>query len=180
MEKHYIYKITSPSGRIYIGRTTNFNSRLTKHLSKAKSGYQHPLYDSIRKHGWENFTKEIVAEVVGYDTAYKTELFYINLFDTVREGLNVQYNTKDGGDVWINRKDTPEYKEFVDKMRQLNLNGQNPTRGKHHSDSAKAKQKAAAVGRYSLDWFIQKYEERRAWLKSRNLKKDANGKFIKG
>ena len=189
MEKHYIYKLTSPSGKTYIGRSKNFNSRLTRHLFTANSGYQHPLYDSIRKHNWNNFKKEIIAEVIGYDVACKTELFYINLFDTVNSGLNLQYNTKDGGDVWEGRKDTPQYHAFVDKMRQLNFNGQNPTRGKHHSDEAKAKQKAAAVGRYSLDWFIQrhgieegtvKYEERRLWLKNRNLKKDENGRFIKG
>ena len=120
MEKHYIYKLTSPSGKVYIGRTVNFNSRLTRHLSKANSGYQHPLYDSIRKHGWDNFTKEIIAEVMGSDIAYKTELFYINLFDTVNKGLNLQYNTKDGGDVWVNRKNTPEYIDFVKRMRSIN------------------------------------------------------------
>ena len=187
MEKHYIYKLTSPSGKTYIGRSKNFNSRLTRHLFTANSGYQHPLYDSIRKHGWDNFTKEIIAEVVGHDTAYKTELFYINLFDTVNNGLNLQYNTKDGGDVWTDRKDTPEYDDFVKKMRVVNSHSK--MHGKHHSDEAKAKQKAAAVGRYSLDWFIQrhgteegtiKYEERRLWLKTRNLKKDENGRFIKG
>ena len=187
MEKHYIYKLTSPSNKIYIGRTENFNSRMTSHLSKANSTYQHPLYDSIRKHGWDNFSKEVIAEVSGDQIAYETELFYISLFDTVNKGLNLQYNTKDGGDVWTDRKDTPEYRIFVDKMRVVNNHAK--MHGKHHSDEAKAKQKAAAVGRYSLDWFIQrhgieegttKYEERRLWLKNRNLKKDENGRFIKG
>ncbi len=186
MEKHYIYKLISPSGKVYIGRTIDFDSRMYQHKHKANSGYQHPLYDSIRKHGWDNFTKEIIAEVIGSGIAYKTELFYINLFDTVNKGLNLQYNTKDGGDVWVNRKNTPEYIDFVKRMRSINK--QSKMHGKKHSDSAKAKQKAAAVGRYSLDWFIQrhgteegtkKYEERRSWLKTRNLKKDQNGRFIK-
>ncbi len=185
MEKHYIYKLTSPSGKSYIGRTESFNDRLTRHLSKANSGYQHPLYDSIRKHGWENFTKEIIAEVIGHDTAYKMELFYIDLFDTVNNGLNLQYNTKDGGDVWINRKDTPEYKKFVEKMKSINNHSK--MHGKHHSDEAKAKQKAAAVGRYSLQWFISrygqeigtaKYQDRCQALKNRNLKKNSEGRFI--
>ncbi len=185
MEKHYIYKLTSPSGKAYIGRTTNFNSRLTRHLHKARSGYQHPLYDSIRKHGWDNFIKEVVAEVVGDDIAYETELLFIKLFDTVNNGLNLQYNTKDGGDVWANRKDTSEYMAFVEKMKSIN--NQSKMHGKKHSDQAKAKQKAAAVGRYSLDWFIQrhgleegtkKYEERRLFLKNRNLKKDGSGWFV--
>ena len=184
MEKHYIYKLTSPSGKAYIGRTINFSSRLTRHLSKANSGYQHPLYDSIRKHGWDNFTKEIIAEVVGDDIAYETELLYIKLLDTVANGLNLQYNTKDGGDVWVNRKDTSEYKDFVKKMKSINNHSK--MHGKKHSDQAKAKQKAAAAGRYSLDWFIQRhgleegtkrYEDRRLFLKNRNLKKDKDGRF---
>ena len=89
--------------------------------------------------------------------------------------------------MWTDRRDTEEYKQFVQKMRKLNLEGQNPTRGKQHSVEAIEKQKAAAKGRYSLQWFIdrhglqegtKKYEERQTFLKNRNLKKDDKGRFI--
>ena len=82
---------------------------------------------------------------------------------------------------------TEEAQLFVQKMRKLNLEGQNPTRGKQHSVEAIEKQKAAAKGRYSLQWFIdrhglqegtKKYEERQTFLKNRNLKKDDKGRFI--
>ena len=61
--------------------------------------------------------------------------------------------------------------------------------GKSHSEEAKQKQREKAKGRFSLEWFIdingkeegtRLYEERRTWLKNRNLKKDSKGRFIKG
>jgi hypothetical protein len=61
--------------------------------------------------------------------------------------------------------------------------------GKSHSEEAKQKQKEKAKGRFSLEWYIDRngseegtrlYEERRTWLKNRNLKKDSKGRFIKG
>jgi hypothetical protein len=50
------------------------------------------------------------------------------------------------------------------------------------------KLKAKAKGRFTLDWYKERngdvegerlYEERRVWLKSRNLKKDENARFLK-
>ena len=186
MEKHCIYKLTSPNGKVYIGRSVDFASRMLNHISSANRGEKRPLYQAIRKHGWSNFAKEILAEVNGDQLAYETELFYINHFDSVNKGYNLSTETSHGGDNWKGRKHTPEYGEFVEKMRAIN--GHSKMHDRQHSDEAIAKQKAAAVGRYSLDWFTQrhgpeqgtiKYEERRSWLKSRSLKKDANGRFIK-
>ena len=60
--------------------------------------------------------------------------------------------------------------------------------GKTHSEESKKKLKEKAKGRFSLEWYIDRngkeegtrlYEERRVWLKSRNLKKDENGRFLK-
>jgi group I intron endonuclease len=186
MEKHYIYKLTSPSGKVYIGRTNNFKQRMLSHESSANRGEKRPIYDSIKKYGWDNFKKEVIATVNGKQLAAQTELHYIQLFDSINSGYNLSLDTEGGGDNWEGRKETQEYETFVDKMKVLN---NQPIRmhGKHHTDEAKAKQKAAAVGRYSLPWFIAKhgqdkgtelYEQRRQWLKNRNLKKNDLGRFI--
>lgn len=186
MEKHYIYKLTSPSGKIYIGRSIDFAQRMLSHLSSANRGEKRPIYDAIRKYGWDRFTKEVIAEVYGDQTAYDTELFYITLYNSVEKGYNLSVETSHGGDNWKERKESQEYENFIKKMKVINDHSK--MHGKHHSDEAKAKQKVAALGRYSLDWFVQrygveegtnKYEERRLWLKSRQLKKDINGRFIK-
>lgn len=188
MERHIIYKLTSPSGKIYIGRTANYKKRLIDHEYQAKNGVQRPLYKAIRKHGWEAFTKEKIATVLGKELAAATELHYIQHFNSIAEGYNVSSYTDGGGDNWDGRRDTPEFEEFRKKMRQLNLDGQNPTRGKGHSAEAKEKQKTAAKGRYTLQWYEDRhglvegerlYVERCTFLKSRKLNKDTNGRFVK-
>ena len=36
MDKQFIYKLTSPSGKVYIGRTCNFEQRMIEHKAGAK------------------------------------------------------------------------------------------------------------------------------------------------
>ena len=60
--KGYIYKITSPSGKIYIGQTNDIEKRkinYEKLLCKA----QRLLYSSIKKYGWDNHKLEVLLEV---------------------------------------------------------------------------------------------------------------------
>lgn len=184
MDKEFIYKITSPKGKIYIGRTKDFNGRMTehKHIALRKKA-DYALYRAIRKYGWDNFTKEIICEVDS-ENAQKVEEEFILAYNSVKKGYNNTY-AGSGGNMFTNNP------ELLDKLRNTlskKYSGdKNPMFGKTHSDSAKQLQKEKAKGRYSLDWFINRngqedglrlYEERRVWLKSRNLKKDVNGRFI--
>ena len=79
-------------------------------------------------------------------------------------------------------------KEFIEKMKVINGGSNNGMYGKTHSDESRDKLKERAKGRFTLDWYKERngdvegerlYEERRVWLKSRNLKKDENGRFLK-
>ena len=56
-----IYKIISPSGKIYIGESENIPNRIYyyKIVSCKK---QRRLYNSIKKYGWENHIFEIIEE----------------------------------------------------------------------------------------------------------------------
>lgn len=187
MKKHYIYKLTSPSGKVYIGRAVHFNKRMLTHKHSAKSGVKRPLYEAIRKYGWDNFTKEIIDSADNNELAYQLELKYIQQYDSTNTGYNVSLVTKDGGDVWEGRRDTPEYQQLVEVSRKNRTGTGNGMYGKSHTDESKELQKAAAVGRYSLPWFISRhgqdkgvelYEQRREWLKNRNLKKNDLGRFV--
>lgn len=57
-----IYKITSPSGRIYIGQSININDRWKyyKRISKFNMGPK--LYNSLSKYGSENHLYEVIEE----------------------------------------------------------------------------------------------------------------------
>jgi group I intron endonuclease len=180
-----IYKITSPIGKVYIGRTNDFSGRMAQHKHNAIiSKLKNSLYKAIRKYGWDNMKKEILIEVDSTQSQ-KIEEEFILAYDSVKRGYNDTYSGG-GGDLWKGKRDTDEYMKWIDKMKIVNQH--NRMHGKFHSDEAKLKQKEKAKGRYSLDWFIDRngkeegerlYEERRIWLKSRNLKKDKDGRFIK-
>lgn len=179
-----IYKIQSPNGKVYIGRTKDFERRMIEHKHCAYTKKStNTLYKAIRKYGWDNMTKEIICEVPS-NTAQKIEEELIIANDSVKRGYNDTY-AGGGGSQWETRKDTDEYMEFLEKMKKINSS--NRMHGKKHSKSAIQKQKEKAKGRFSLPWYIDRhgteegtrlYEERRQWLKTRNLPKDKNGKFV--
>lgn len=60
---YFIYKLTSPTGRVYIGQTFNINRRFSTYRNLA-CDRQKKLHSSIIKHGWNSFKKEIVFDGV--------------------------------------------------------------------------------------------------------------------
>ncbi len=46
-----IYKLTSPSGKVYIGKASNLSMRWKKHKENAERGTISKLYAAIRKYG---------------------------------------------------------------------------------------------------------------------------------
>ncbi|MBR1645271.1 MAG: GIY-YIG nuclease family protein [Selenomonadaceae bacterium] len=87
-----IYKITNKlNGKIYIGQTTQtLNRRIGQH-KRANS----VIGQAIRKHGWKNFTVEVLEECDTLEQLNEREKFWIAHFDCkAPKG----YNLTDGGD----------------------------------------------------------------------------------
>ncbi|MEK6883955.1 MAG: NUMOD3 domain-containing DNA-binding protein [Nanoarchaeota archaeon] len=82
-----IYKITSPSGRIYIGQSGNINSRVVGY-KRGEFHCQRLLKRSMKKYGWENHTFEIIY-VCPPDKLDENEIHYINYFESNKIGLNL-------------------------------------------------------------------------------------------
>jgi group I intron endonuclease len=182
-----IYKLTSPSGKHYIGRTHDFSERMAGHKYKSKIDSQFPIHKAIRKHGWDNFTKEIICECKSEDSP-TLESYYIEKYDSFKSGYNAVLDTEGGGDLWEGKRGTPEYEAWVEKMTLINGGSNNGMYGKTHKDSSIEKMKSKAKGRFSKQWYIERngieegirlYEERCLKLKNRNLKKGPDGKFVK-
>lgn len=93
---HYdIYKLTSPSGRFYIGLTKmGVKERWGKHITRAfKENHNHPLYNAIRKYGPDTFKVEVIDEANGKEEAQRLEMQHIA--DAPKELL---YNLSPGGE----------------------------------------------------------------------------------
>jgi len=98
--EYKIYKLVSPSNKIYIGKTKNLEIRLKKHASLAASGINRHLYDAIRKYRIENFTVSIIEENLNQIQSNEREIFWIDYYKSTDR--SVGYNMTPGGDVLIN------------------------------------------------------------------------------
>ena len=186
----YIYKFENKiNGKVYIGRTDDFNRRLIEHRASVKSGKGYTLHDAIRKYGWENFEYGVIDQAETLQDVVAKELEYIVKYNSVRTGYNSTLETNTGGNTWAGRQDTPEYLEFVDRMSKINNEGR--MHGKVHNDDSIEKMKEKAKGRFTLPWYIERYGEQEGTdkynarclaLKNRNYQKfkdPATGRFQK-
>jgi len=82
-----IYKITSPTNKVYIGSSKNIEKRWRDYnILSCKS--QVKLYNSLKKYGPEAHTFEVIEEC-DFTELYKRERFYGELFECLsRNGLN--------------------------------------------------------------------------------------------
>jgi group I intron endonuclease len=91
-----IYKLTSPSGKISIGKASHFEARMRKHEQNALRGRRSRLYTAIKKYGWNNFTKEII-EITDKENLSSREVFWIDFYQSFSDPSK-GYNMTPGGD----------------------------------------------------------------------------------
>jgi group I intron endonuclease len=81
-----IYKITSPTGRIYIGQSINIEARF--YVYKKKHCKKQPaLFNSLSKHGVDNHFFEVIEECE-ISALNERERYYQDLFFVIEKGLN--------------------------------------------------------------------------------------------
>lgn len=82
-----IYKITSPTGRIYIGESSNINNR-TIHYATHNCKGQPRLYNSLIKYGFTSHKFEIIEECKFEDLKCR-ERYWQDFYNVLsRNGLN--------------------------------------------------------------------------------------------
>lgn len=96
-----IYKITSPSNRIYIGQTiSSIEKRWKEHIEDAHRSYKNHckvLNKAIRKYGHKNFILEIIEECRDEDLDIK-EIEYINKYNSqIPNGMNIKLGDGNSG-----------------------------------------------------------------------------------
>lgn len=93
MKKGYIYKITSPTGKIYVGKTINFEIRF-KDYKKLNCKSQKILYSSLKKYGFDSHHIEIIKEGEFSDEELnRLEIYYIGFYNSFNQynvnGMNL-------------------------------------------------------------------------------------------
>lgn len=88
-----IYKITSPSNKIYIGQSIDILSRCMSYKNYSCKN-QILLYNSLKKHGFDKHKFEVLCQC-DEEQLNKLEKYYVDLFQSFNtsHGLNI----RDGG-----------------------------------------------------------------------------------
>ena len=73
-----IYKITSPSGKVYIGQSVYIQKRFTEYRSLRNCRDQVILYKSLTKYGSDRHLFETIEECVP-EECLKREQYYLDL-----------------------------------------------------------------------------------------------------
>lgn len=113
----YIYKITSPTNKVYIGKTKDIERRNKEyercaHVRNSVRG-QIKIFNSIVKYGWNNHKSEIIGKYHKSE-ANQAEIYWISHYNTYnsKDGLNLTL----GGDGGSGIKGRIVSKETRDKL----------------------------------------------------------------
>jgi hypothetical protein len=80
---HIVYKVTSPTGEIYIGCTAkteathekSVKTRFNKHVYRMRGqpNIKWRIYEEMREHGWENFRHSVLEVLSNKTEGHKRE-----------------------------------------------------------------------------------------------------------
>lgn len=140
-----IYKLTSPSGKSYIGQTRNFRMRCNEHKS---SKHCTRLTSAIKKYGFNSFTHQILESGLTIDQANILEEKYIKEHSTIHPN---GYNLASGGMSSRHNEDT---KKLISSIQKGRIKSEEERRkisesnkGKKVSDEQKEKARIANIGK---------------------------------
>ena len=130
-----IYKITSPSKRVYIGQTRDWHTRYNKYVN-SDCVQQTRLYRSFIKHGVDKHKFEILHRC-SIKELNDLEIYYIELYQcfnnklglNLQSGGNIKYFVSDetrekisklkkGNTIWLGRKHSEKSKLLISEVQK--------------------------------------------------------------
>lgn len=131
-----IYKITSPSGKIYIGQSWNIKRRFARYKC-GDCKKQSAIYRSFLKHGTKNHTFEIICELSEDITQEVLDRYEVLYWQAYKDCGIKMLNSKDPGN---GGKWTEEAKERIRGANNHNFGKkrtQEKTKGKNNPSFGK-------------------------------------------
>lgn len=178
--KSGIYKITNTkNGKFYIGSSNDIEYRWMCHKRNLRNK-QHinpKLQHAWDFYGEDKFIFEVVEEVKPIQILlFEKENHYLFLLKPYERKIGYNICPKaEGGDTITHN---PNRDKFIEKMLIINRGEGNGMFGKTHNEETVKLMKDKSIGRYTLDWFIEKYgqeegnkkfHERNIMLKNRKI-----------
>jgi group I intron endonuclease len=133
-----IYKITSPSGKVYIGQSINIQKRWKEYKKLYNCKNQVKLYNSFFKYGVENHQFEIIEECSELNLN-KQERYWQDYYNSFYKGLNCILTQTDN-------KSGKLSKETCLKKSE-SMKGKYIRKGSTHSDESKQLMSNIAKGK---------------------------------
>jgi hypothetical protein len=128
-----IYKITSPTGKVYVGQSLNIADRKSSYKGFHCTG-QSAIYNSLKKYGWLAHVFEVICELpedVAQEVLNSYEIYYWEQYKECNiETLNAKEPGKGG-------------KHLVETKQKISITKQ----GSKHSEKTKQKISSALKGR---------------------------------
>ena len=112
-KKWILYRHTSPSGKVYIGITSQNNVKIRWCRGSSYKGCPY-FFHAILKYGWDNIKHEVLFANLEEDRAKNLEKELIRHY----KNLNISYNITDGGDGTLGVGCSEENKEKMRKLRK--------------------------------------------------------------
>lgn len=126
-----IYKLTSPSGKIYIGQTQCLYKRFQSYRRPRATKY---LKNAILKYGLENITVEIIEKDILLEKLDEMEQFYL---DTLQPFGNNGYNICREASTTRGRKRPKEELIGISEYMKTRVGALNNFYGKTHTEETK-------------------------------------------
>lgn len=139
-----VYKITSPSGKIYIGEAINLKERCLFYLNPNRVKKQRAIYNSLIKYSVEKHIIEIL-EFCEVNKLLERERYWQEFYNSVNDGLNC-YLTKTNEKKKILSEETK--KIMSDKAK----GERNHFFGKKHTDESLLKISKASKGENNVNY----------------------------
>ena len=93
-----IYKITSPTNKVYIGQSRDIEKRWIDHKRRGNRkniDAKYPLYISMYKHGVDTHTMEVIEEC-SFEELNNRERYWQDYYNVIKEGLNAKLQEASG------------------------------------------------------------------------------------
>lgn len=138
-----IYKITNQiNGKVYIGQTINsLEKRFNRHKQDALSGRLDTHFArALRKYGVNNFIAEIIENVETQEKLNEREHYWINYYNSCKEGYNETDSILKSGGNTYKSKTTEEMEDIKAKIRKTKIGGNNPASKKVKCKNIKTNQ----------------------------------------